>query len=178
MQKMLKLYIAISIDGYIADENGSVDWLHEIENPNNIDHGYYDFYDSIDTVVMGRKTYADILSFDVDWPYSDSKCYVFSKNNNLEISTPDTELINDLSIDSINMIRANTKKNIWIVGGGKLITEFLKYKQIDEIIISIIPVLLGSGTRLFNKFYEKQNLTLQNVESFDTGIVNLSYVKK
>lgn len=78
--KKTKLFIATSIDGYIARKDGTLDWLDAIPNPDQLDYGYYAFYETVDTILMGRKTYEEVLGFGVDWPYPDCKTYVVSSN--------------------------------------------------------------------------------------------------
>ncbi len=97
--KQVRLYIACSLDGFIAKKDGSLDWLDAIENPNEDDYGYNDFYSRIDTIVMGRKTYEEILGFGVEWPYNDCQTYVVSSKD-LKISTDNTTLISDLRLKS------------------------------------------------------------------------------
>ena len=145
----IKLYIATSIDGYIARKNNSLDWLYAMENPNNIDHDYGDFLSEIDTVVMGRNTYEEILSFGVDWPYAECDTSIFTSNTKLKIQTPKTTLLHSLDHNVIEQLKANSKKDIWIVGGGSLISGFIDLEAIDEMTITIIPILLGEGIQLF-----------------------------
>jgi dihydrofolate reductase len=173
----IQLYIATTIDGYIAREDGGLDWLDSLPNPNNEDYGYYTFYDQIDTVVMGRKTYDEILGFDVDWPYANCKSYVVTSNTEYEVKTDNTYLVNDLNQESIAKMKAESNKNIWIVGGGELITTFLNLDAIDEMIICIIPTIIGNGIRLFPSEPRETKFELVNTESFDNGAVILNYKK-
>ena len=87
------LYIATTLDGKIARNNGSLDWLYALPNPNQIDHGYAKFIDSIGTTIMGRKTYDEIISFGVDWPYKEMKSYVATNNESFSPETPNTWII-------------------------------------------------------------------------------------
>ncbi|MFT5723618.1 MAG: dihydrofolate reductase [Bacteroidia bacterium] len=118
----IQLFIAMSVDGYIARKNGSIDWLDDIPNPEGLDFGYNTFISDIGTVVMGRKTYETVVGFDVDWPYSDFKCYVISKNTQTVLSTPNTELITTISEDTLSKIKANSLKDIWVVGRSEIIS--------------------------------------------------------
>jgi dihydrofolate reductase len=144
----IQLYIATTLDGFIAREDGSLDWL-EFPNPNDIDHGYNDFIKGIDTVIMGRKTYDEVLGFGVEWPYSNCKSYIVSRDNNYKVKTINTELVHNINNDIIKKLKAKSNKNIWLVGGGSLITQFLNESAIDEMILSIIPTILGKGINLF-----------------------------
>ncbi|NBC08920.1 MAG: hypothetical protein GVY26_17145 [Bacteroidetes bacterium] len=96
----IKLYIATSIDGYIARPNNQLDWLAKLPNLDKTDYGYQDFYAGIDTVVMGRKTYEEVLGFDVDWPYAECTTYVATTRKDYVLSTPNTELLPLLNEDT------------------------------------------------------------------------------
>ena len=78
--KRIKLYIAVSLDGYIARPDGDIDWLTEFPNPSKIDYGYKDFFESVDMVIMGGQTYRDIICMDVVWPYKNKTTYVVTRN--------------------------------------------------------------------------------------------------
>ncbi|WDE02300.1 dihydrofolate reductase family protein [Thalassomonas actiniarum] len=143
------VYIATSLDGYIADKNNQIGWLHEIPNPEGDDLGFNDFIDNIDALVMGRNTLEMVLSFDCDWPYSKP---VFVLSNTMTQVPPGYEekvflvkgelkaIVKDLNEQGFN--------NLYI-DGGVTIQNFLKEDMIDELIITTIPVLLGGGIPLF-----------------------------
>ena len=174
----IQLYIASSLDGFIAREDGSLDWLVNIENPDQVDHGYNQFIRDIDLVIMGRKTYEEVLGFDVEWPYSDCQTYVVTAKPEYEVRTPATKLLSFINKSSIQKLKSESRKNIWLVGGGKLISGFLNESAIDEMILSMVPVILGKGIRLFPDETLETKFELLNSESFETGIVNLTYRKK
>ena len=174
----IKLYIACSIDGYIARENNSLDWLHALPNPDNQDYGYNEFIQGIDTVVLGRKTYDEIMGFGVEWPYGNCKTYVVTQNENYQIQTPNTFLLNEVSLKSMDQLKQESKKDIWIVGGGQLITDFLTLGVLDEMMICIIPIILGAGISLFPDKPKETDFTLVNTEAYNTGAVMLTYHKK
>ena len=175
---MIQLYIATSLDGYIARKDGNLDWLNNFPNPNQIDYGYTEFYAGIDTVILGRKTYDEILGFGVDWPYTDSTTYVLSTNTDYPIQTPNTQLLSDLSEEIIQNLRSQSQKNIWLVGGGNLVTQFLNLNAIDEIILTLIPVIIGEGLPLFPNSPKESTFDLLGAKSFDTGAVSLHYSRK
>src|SRR5512133_31356 len=172
----IQLFIATTIDGFIARENGSLDWLFEL--PNHTDHGYNDFIKGIDIIIMGRKTYDEVLGLDFEWPYSDCKCYVVTKNADYKVSTINTFVLDNLRKDTIEGLRRQSSANIWVVGGGEVITQFLNHEEIDEMILSIIPIMLGKGIRLFPGEPKETKFELIHSESFDTGVVNLCYRRK
>ncbi|WP_422360993.1 dihydrofolate reductase family protein [Reichenbachiella sp.] len=172
--KKCKLYIASSIDGYIAREDGSLDWLDAVPNPDKLDYGYYAFYESVDTLIMGRKTYEEVLGFGVDWPYPDAKTYIVSSRE-VEIKTKNTYLINNPLEDKVKEWKRENGKDIWVVGGGVLISSMLDLGLIDEMLLTITPVILGSGIPLFPNNPKETKLELVKTEAFDTGFVNLTY---
>jgi dihydrofolate reductase len=172
----IQLFIATTIDGFIARENGSLDWLFEL--PTHTDHGYNNFIKGIDTVVLGRKTYDDLLGLGVEWPYGNCESYVVTKDSNFRVSTINTFVLNNLNKATMEGVRRKSSANVWVVGGGEVITQFLNCDEIDEMILSIIPVMLGKGIRLFPGEPKECKFELIYSESFDTGVVNLCYRRK
>ena len=174
----IKLYIASTIDGFIAREDGSLDWLEELPNPNQIDYGYSDFYATIDKVVIGRKTYEEVLGFGVDWPYEDCTTYMVTSKEDYQPKTNNTEVINKVDQDTINRIKSAGEKDVWVIGGGLIITEFLNLGAIDKMILCVIPTILGSGIPLFPNHPKETKFNLVKAEPFETGAVILTYKKK
>jgi len=148
---MNKVFIATSLDGYIADKAGGIDWLETFPEINTIDTGYQSFIATIDALVMGRATYEKVLSFGIEWPY---KKPVYVLSNSLS-SVPQNmkgkvHLLSGTNNEILSSIHKNGHKNLYI-DGGQVIQNFLKEDLIDEMIITVIPVLLGHGIRLFGK---------------------------
>ena len=169
--KKIVLYIATSLDGYIARENGDIDWLSMVESPNE-DYGYTDFLKSVDTVIMGRRTYDQVLTFG-DFPYKDKKCYVISRT-----ARPKDDYVEFWSGDIcklISEIRQKDGSNIWLVGGAQIAGEFLRKNLIDRYIISVLPVLLGKGILLFHSDIPEIRLQLLRNVAYPSGLVQLSY---
>jgi len=159
------VYIATSLDGYIAREDGSIDWL-----PESAESGYDAFYKSIDAVIMGKTTYDQVLTFG-EYPYKDKKSFVFTttnqkKNENVEFVSD----VNKFVKDGFN----GMGKNIWLVGGAQIITSFLKQKAVDEIIVTIIPVILGKGLPLFKNTGNEIKLELIKTKKY-AQLVDLHY---
>ncbi len=163
--KKIILYIATSLDGFIARKNGSVDWLPQPENSE--DFGMKEFLDSIGTVILGNTTYKEFKA-----PYPNKKCFVFSRKN-----TGKEDNITYVNSDVKDFIEglSNEDGNIWLVGGAGLAKEFLKNNLIDEFIITLIPIMLGEGIPLFGEGCGEHNLKLQNIRSYDSGVVQLHY---
>lgn len=172
------LYIATSLDGYIAKPDGNLDWLTSFPTPSNgDDYGYSELLQNIETLIMGRKTYDEVLNFDMEWPYKGLHSYIVSSNQNLEIKSPDTYLLNENLSEFIINLKNKSKKNIWIIGGGQLVTNFLQLDLIDKMILTIIPKMLGEGIPLFlNKNHESTWKLIEN-KSYNTGAVQLTYEK-
>ena len=166
VMRKIKLFIASSLDGCIARSDGSVDWL-----PEHAKSGYDEFYKTIDTVIMGRKTYEQILSFGA-YPYEGKKSYVFTsnadqKNNeNVEFVSNVEELTKELFLSS--------GKDVWLIGGSLLISFFLNHGLIDEIILSVIPLMLRKGIPLFKDLQEETKLELIKTTQYDE-LVEMQY---
>ena len=171
----IKLYIAATLDGYIARENGALDWLDGLPNPDQNDYGYPAFYQTIDTVIMGRKTYEQILGFDVPWPYKACKSYVISSNPTFETASPNTRNVKEIDRKFIDQIKSESKKNIWLVGGGSLISAFLNLGAVDELMLCLTPHLLGKGIPLFPGHQKETALQIVKTEQFKSGAVMLTY---
>ncbi|MBU1099594.1 MAG: dihydrofolate reductase family protein [Bacteroidetes bacterium] len=171
------LYIAASIDGYIARVDGKVDWLDKFTGTEE-DYGYYDFYENIDALIMGSNTYKEILNFDVDWPYAGKPTYVVS-NSSPSSDNEDVILIpNDLE-GVMKILEENNHKVVWLVGGGRLVSSTMSMNLIDEIILSIMPTTLGDGIRLFNSSKDFDlDYSLAKCETYKNGVVQIHYVKK
>ncbi|WP_414753630.1 dihydrofolate reductase family protein [Anabaena sp. CCY 9910] len=167
--RKITLFIASSLDGYIARDSGDIDWLFTDQ-----DYGYTEFIAQIDTLIMGNKTYQQILTFG-EYPYQDQEVFVFSKTYSGETNNG-AKYINSDWEDFIKTLRISNGRDIWLVGGAQLIHFFLKHGFIDESILSIHPIILGSGIPLILKDPTiETKLQLQEVKSFDTGLVQISY---
>lgn len=177
MNRDIILYIATSLDGYIAKNDGSVDWLLGESSNLNIDNGYNEFYSSIDTVVMGRTTYEQVineLSPDI-WVYEGKKCYVATSVKRQ--SNEKVEFVSEDITKFIKGLKSQEGKDIWLVGGGKLIDQFIKKDLIDKYIITIIPTILGYGIPLFIGENPEIKLKLIETKTID-GMVEITYIKR
>ncbi|KAF5418102.1 MAG: Dihydrofolate reductase [Candidatus Methanocomedens sp.] len=175
MRKRIILYIATSLDGFIARKNGSVDWLSPYENGPE-DYGYNEFYKKIGTVIMGNTTYKQVLSFG-DFPYKGKDCFVFTKNKD-KLKDSNVTFVSKSVKDFISQLNLRDNENVWLVGGASIIDEFLMFDLIDEFIITTIPILLGDGIHLFNGKLNEKRLKLIDVKSFNSGLVQLHYTRK
>lgn len=177
MSRSIVLYISVSLDGFIAKKTGAVDWLGgngEIENPDN---GFDSFYSTIDTVVMGSTTFDQVINeLSPDkWVYEGKKCYVATSKE--RIADNRAEFISGKITEFIKKIKKEQGKDIWLVGGGKLIDTFIKENLIDKYIITVIPTILGDGIPLFLKENPEIKLKLIETKNVD-GMVELSYERR
>ncbi|MBL7473219.1 dihydrofolate reductase family protein [Robertkochia sediminum] len=174
--KKIVLYIAASIDGYIATKDHSVGWLEQLENPEGSDYGYQDFVNGVDTLLMGRKTYDIIRGFDIPWPYEGQKTYVITRQEHLRTDTPNTEVLSGSLATVLPALKASSgEKNIWLVGGGATMVSLLRHQAIDEIMLFTAPVLLGSGIPLFPESDLQYKLTLEEHKTYASGMCYTRY---
>lgn len=168
------VYIATSVDGFIAREDGSVDWLSP-ENNINEDYGYQAFMHSVDALVMGRNTFDMILSHDV-WPYGEKPVIILTSRP-LEIPKSIINTVSTLSGSPNEIIKELTKQNYehLYIDGGKTIQEFIKADLIQTLNITKIPILIGSGIPLFTKI--PQDIKLQHLKTitYENGFVQSKY---
>jgi dihydrofolate reductase len=171
MEKTNSVFIATSLDGYIADKNGEIDWLYSIPNPENIDMGYGEFTGQIDALVMGRTTFETVCGFDIEWPYQKP---VFVLSNTLE-EVPEkfknkAHLVRGRLNEILKQIHKRGYYRLYI-DGGATIQSFLKEDLIDEMVITIIPILLGGGTPLFSELSRKLEFECLRSEVYLNKIV-------
>lgn len=169
--RQLILFIASSLDGYIARTNGDVDWLFTDQ-----DYGYTDFFALVDIVLMGRRTYEQILAFG-EYPYIGTQGFVFSRTCGGE-RDQNVEFISSDLTNFIQGLKSGTGKDIWLVGGAQIIQSCLQHNLIDKFIISIHPIILGDGIPLFRAPSSMRELNLLHCQSFDTGLLQLTYVRR
>lgn len=174
-KRKLILYIAMSLDGFIARPNDDLDWLQSVAKEGE-DYGYQSFIHTVDTIIIGKRTFDKVLTLVETYPHHDKMTYVIThtKQSNKDHIIFYTENIKDL----INELKQQAGKNIYCDGGAILVQTLLREELIDEMIISVIPILLGEGIRLFdnNKFIAY--LQLLDAKHFDTGLVQLHYALK
>lgn len=177
MDRRVHLYIATSVDGYIAKSNGRLGWL-EGEDPHcDSDYGYSNHIKNIDTVIMGMTTYTQIVEelSPNNWPYKDMMTYVFTHKEYFD--KENIKFISSHVEEFITTLKAQDGKYIWICGGADIVNQCLKCKLIDEIHLTIIPVILGSGIRLFGNDNPLQLLKLEETMQVN-GVINVRYTKR
>lgn len=178
MKKKNIVFIAKSLDGYIAGKNGELDWLESVPNPENIDMGFVSLMDEIDAVVMGKTTFETVCGFGGEWPYSK---HVFVLSNSLKM-VPEklngkvTLLKGSLS-EILNTIHEKGFFMLYI-DGGRTVQNFLREDLIDELRITTIPILLGGGFSLFGDLSEPMEFEYLRSKVFLNQIVQDHYIRK
>ncbi|HJZ88845.1 MAG TPA: dihydrofolate reductase family protein [Polyangia bacterium] len=168
MRPRFSVFIATSLDGYIARANGAIDWL-SIVHPLDEAHGYQAFFDSIDTIVVGRGTYDTVLGFE-QWPYRGKRVIVMThrprepRQGEEFFAGSATELAG----------RLGDAKRVY-VDGGKVIGQFFAAGLVDDLTLSVIPIVLGDGIRLFSGGEGEHRLELESHRAWPSGLVQLRY---
>ena len=175
MKRKIILFIAMTLDGYIADEKDQIDFL-DIYNDVQINKDNYQaLMERTDTLIIGRKTY-DVVNKLVDaWPYENHHTYVMTSRK--EENTPNITFVNEDIHSFLSKIDNDSNKDIWLVGGGALASTFMEHDFVDEYQITIIPKILGMGVKLFNPIQHSIDLELKKVDHEDQ-IVHLTYIRK
>jgi dihydrofolate reductase len=166
------LYIAASLDGYIATEDGGVAWLDAF-NGTGDDFGYADFVAKVGTVIMGGKTYRQVLEFG-EWVYKDFVSYIVTSQALAEHSDDVRKADSDFK-KLVQKIKSESDKDIFFIGGAQLSKAFIEEDLIDMYQIFIMPVMLGKGIRLFLDLDTVQNVSLIESKSYPSGVVELQY---
>lgn len=165
-------YVASSLDGYIADENGSVDWLPQPEAGE--DFGYGDFYASVDSLLMGRRTYDQVRSFG-EWPYAFKPVRVLTRRP-IEDAPDQVDAVAGAAPDLVAALGEEGFESVWLVGGAELAEMFREEGLIDEWIVTLIPRTIGGGVPLFGGAQE--DLEITRVEQFPGSVVQLHMRKR
>ncbi|HEY5576655.1 MAG TPA: dihydrofolate reductase family protein [Clostridiaceae bacterium] len=166
VKRKVVLYIAQSLDGFIARADGDIGWLSAVEREGE-DYGYSEFIETVDTVIMGRKTYEKVLSFGIEFPHRYKKCYVLSRTK--RDSDRNVQFYSGDAAELVRIIRNGKGKDIFIDGGAEVVREFLSEDLIDEYVISIIPMLICSGIRLFKETDTERKLNLIYSKAYESG---------
>jgi dihydrofolate reductase len=173
--KKIKVFIAVSLDGFIAPPDGGMDWLSGLSCPAMKEFRDKTFYDSIDTVIMGNGTYQEISSFDVDWPCKDKMAYVLSRRNDNLPPKANVSYLTENVLERIRQIKYQEGKDIWLLGGGQTIRLLLNHDLVDELQLCYILVMLGEGIPLFPCKMKSSEWKLSDTKSFENGILKVDY---
>jgi len=170
MRPTCSVFIAVSLDGFIARKGGGIDWLSIVERPNE-DYGYKRFFDSIDALVVGRKTYETAKGFE-PWPYAGKRVVVLThreldaKHGEERHEGEPSALLDRLGREGVKRI---------YVDGGNVIRQFLAAGALTDVTLSVVPILLGEGEPLFGDLSREVRLKLKESRSFESGLVQLEY---
>lgn len=172
--RKISLFIAMSLDGYIAKPNDDLSFLKIVEKEGE-DYGYAEFTDTIDTIIIGRKTYEYVVNEIGASHYDNGKrdVYVITRTERQKLGR--TTFYGGSLTELVERLKSESGKNIYCDGGAEVINELLKQDLIDEFIISVIPVLLGNGTSLFKDGRPEQALEFITAKTFETGLTQLHY---
>ena len=176
MRKVI-VYIAMSLDGYVADKSGSVSWLNgDGSDPENMG-SYPVFIETVDTVILGYTTYHQIvteLSPDV-WPYESKKSCVLTHRPHE--NTENITFVDENLVDLITRLKAQDGKDIWICGGASIVNQAIKHNLVDEFCVTLIPTIIGGGISLFSTQETEQKLKLVSTKQYN-GMVDLVYHRR
>ncbi|HEY3387690.1 MAG TPA: dihydrofolate reductase family protein [Saprospiraceae bacterium] len=170
--RKLFIYIAASLDGYIAAPGDDLGFLNAMEKEGE-DYGYNAFITEVDTVILGRRTYDWVLEHLGYFSHKDKEAYIITRTTRPKEGN--TTFYNGDLKELVTALKEEEGKHIFCDGGAQIVHQLLKEDLVDEIIVSLIPILLGDGTRLFNDGRPQMPLQLVNVTSFSTGLVQLHY---
>ena len=168
----IKLYVATSLDGFIADGDGSVDWMAPYDARL---YGYEKFLAEVGALVMGRRTFEMINATGEEWPYQGRTVFVLT-------SEPLSGLPRGVvtsgrgMLSALQQARETTQKDIWIMGGAVTLQSALEEGLVDLVEMFLVPVLLGSGLTLLNDLRRRQSLLFDGIEAFPDGVVKLRYI--
>lgn len=174
--RKVSLFIAMSLDGYIARSDGGVDWLSGQGDDENND-SYTEFIKNIDTILMGWNTYNQIISelSPKKWVYNDFTTYVITHRD--VASSKKIRFKNVSPVDLIKRLKEKNGKDIWICGGANIVEQLVNENLIDVYYVTVIPILLGSGIRLFKNGKRENKLKLINTNVYN-GMVDLVYIRR
>ena len=170
--RKLVLYISMSLDGYIATKDNELDFLSMVEQEGE-DYGYNDFIESVDAVIIGRKTYEKVIAMGYKYPHTDKEVYILTRTVKPSIGT--FRFYNGDLRKLVGDLKSQVGKNIYCDGGAEIAHQLIKEDLVDEYVISVIPILLGEGIRLFKDGRPNQKLELLSSKQFDKGLTQLHY---
>lgn len=166
------LYISCSVDGYIAQADDDLSFLNIVAQEGE-DYGYNSFISTIDTVILGKRTYDWVIKMTGEYHHLDKESYVITHQE--KVGEGNVHFYNGDIRDLIVKLKKQSGKDIFCDGGAQIVHALLKERLIDKIILSFIPVLLGGGIRLFNEGFSIQKLKLLSAKNYPSGLVQIHY---
>lgn len=172
MRKVV-LNLAVSLDGFIEGPNGEYDWCLTDQ-----DYGMAEFFSKTDTIFIGRKSYDMLAGMEDEYFPAMNKIYVFSDTLK-EVQHPKVEIVSSAEFDEkVNVVLKTDGPNVWLFGGASLVSVFLQKALLSEMVLSVHPLILGGGKPLFQEINKRVELLLTDTQTYDTGLVQLTYVLK
>ncbi|GGF47327.1 dihydrofolate reductase family protein [Echinicola rosea] len=175
--RKLCLFIATSLDGFIAGPHDDLSFLSIVEKEGE-DYGYAAFTETVDTVIVGRKTYDYVLQHIGPAHYDNGERDVFVITRTARPAEGKVAFHSNGLVELVRKLKGGEGKDIYCDGGSEIINELLKHDLVDKMTISVVPILLGEGTRLFKEGRPEQRFELVNAQPFDTGLVQLVYKRR
>lgn len=170
----ISMYVAASMDGFIARPDGDISWLGNTDVELQ-DYDYQSFYETVDCLVMGSKTYRQIRST-LEWFYAGKPTWVYSRQN-FTPDIPDAFHTDMSPVDLVERLKSDGKRHLWVLGGGEIHSLFLRNGFVDEIRLFIMPLALGEGVPLFAPPLPEQMWRLENLKRWPANIGELHYVR-
>ena len=170
-------YVAVSLDGFLAREDGVMDWLANYTKPLETPYDYDPFYQTVSAVVMGRKTYETVLGFG-GYPYQGKPGLVLSKDAGFQVKESGVESVSLNWKEKVETLKASVKDRVWLVGGGEVASLFVRENLLDEIILTIIPETIGTGIQWLGKIPLSASWLLSEHHVSKNGVVQLVYSKR
>lgn len=171
-ERKVVLYISMSLDGYIATKDDGLEFLSIVEQAGE-DYGYMDFVQSVDAIIIGRKTYEKVIAMGYEYPHTDKDVYIITRTERPSIGN--YKFYSGDLAQLVKALKGQAGKSIYCDGGAEIANELIRNHLVDEYIISIIPILLGEGIKLFKDGRPEEKLELLSVKQYRTGLSQLHY---
>ena len=169
------VYIAMSLDGYIAGPNDDLSFLSSVQMEGE-DYGYAEFVAKVDSVIVGKRTYDTVINLGYEFPHKDKDSWIITRTE--KVAEGNVKFYSGDLKKLVEELTSKEGKNIFVDGGAWVVNELLRHQLIDEIHLSLVPVLLGEGVRLFQGNYPSDQFHLVQAQSYDSGLVKMVYQRK
>ncbi len=173
----ISYYLAISLDGYLARKDGSVDWLDPFQGKLDSPYDYEEYYKTVSAVLVGRKTLDVARSFESK-PYPDKPCYVFTRNTSNATGLTYIRPLREISESIVIDLKKQTNGRIWLVGGANVAAQLNALGQLDEVILTIVPVAIGSGIQWLGEHEIDTNWELSDCLKLNRGVTQLAFRRR
>lgn len=171
MTARVRLYVSTSIDGFIADADGGVDWLEPYQPAS---YGYQEFMQEVGTVVIGRRTFEQIATFGERWPYAEKRSIIVASQPLRALPPNGTTVLGGIAA-AVREAREQSSRDVWVLGGAVTMRSAIDAGLVDFIDIFVVPVLLGRGISLLGSLHVPRTLDLDGITTYQDGVVKLRY---